>query len=316
MKLAAFDGNRLGVITGDTIADLSPDLGNDIAGLRPAYRMNGVIAAFEQLRGKLTAAAQRADRTLGAVNLNAPLTRPTVMLCAFDNYKLGVAHTPRMPAFVLKPASAILDPGGTIVLPDMDAGAFHHEAELAVVIGRRAHNVSEQNAMEHVFGYTCMIDVTARGYDHGVIVNGFDTFCPLGPWIVTGDEIADPHNLQVRLWVNDVLRQDYNTGDMEHRIPELIAWLSTHTTLEPGDIIACGTDYRGVGPLQDGETCALEIEAIGRLTAQVRDPLRRSWSVGVDPAIGAAIRRMHETNGPFNAAAAFTPRIYSRSTPT
>jgi len=138
-----------------------------------------------------------------------------------------------------------------------------------------------------VFGYTCLIDVSARGHgrtswgDFSWLGKSFDTFCPIGPCIVTADEIPDPNDLHVRMWNDGQLRHDYNTDDMEHRVPELVAWATARVTLRSGDLMACGTNHEGLGPLQDGETVVQEIEGIGSLTVHVRDPLRRSWDRGV-----------------------------------
>ena len=197
----------------------------------------------------------------------------------------------------LKAPSSIIDPGETIVLTEDDAVIFHHEAELAPVIGRRAKNVSAQNSLEYVFGYTCLIDVSARcaGRGQDLADKSPDTFCPLGPWIVTRDEIPDPQKLSVRLWVDGVLRQDYNTDDMEHPVSDLIAWTSDVLTLEPGDVLGCGTNHQGLGPLQDAETVAMEIERIGRMEFTVRDPLKRRWPVGIDRGIGPAVVKLRCT---------------------
>ena len=122
----------------------------------------------------------------------------------------------------------------------------------------------------------------------------FDTFAPLGPCIVTADEIVDPNDLQVRFWDDGQLRHDYNTNDMVHRVPELIAFASTIMTLKSGDIICCGTNHEGLGPLQDGESVEIEISGIGRMALQVEDPLKRTWDKGIymgeDSTNHAAIR--------------------------
>ena len=107
---------------------------------------------------------------------------------------------------------------------------------------------------------------------------GGPAFAPVGPWLVTADEIRDPHTLQVRLWVNGTLKQDYNTDDMAHKIPRCIEWVSSIHDLEPGDILALGTNHRGLSAFQDGDTIELETEGLGRLSVGVRDDLKRTWA--------------------------------------
>jgi 2-keto-4-pentenoate hydratase/2-oxohepta-3-ene-1,7-dioic acid hydratase in catechol pathway len=159
---------------------------------------------------------------------------------------------------------------------------FEGEAELALVIGKRAKNVPAAQAMNYIFGYTNFIDGSAR--DATPLGNNFyqmksrDTFAPLGPYLVTADEIKDPQKLQVRLWVNGALRQNFNTDDMAHKIPRCIEWISNIHDLEPGDVIATGTNHRGLSPFQDGDRVELEVDGLGRLTVGVKDELKRSWA--------------------------------------
>ncbi len=168
-----------------------------------------------------------------------------------------------------------------MVLPDVPAAVFEGEAELAAIIGRRADNVGEADAMDHIFGWTCFIDGSARALpppgNTFFQVKSRKTFAPIGPWIVTKDEVADPQSLRVRLWNNGELMQDFNTDDMAHAIPRCIAWLSSIHPLAPGDIVATGTNHRGLHPFQDGDRVELEIESVGRLAIDVRDDLKRGW---------------------------------------
>jgi 2-keto-4-pentenoate hydratase/2-oxohepta-3-ene-1,7-dioic acid hydratase in catechol pathway len=133
-----------------------------------------------------------------------------------------------------------------------------------------------------VFGYLNFIDGSARGVVPPTNVffqmKSRATFAPIGPYLVTADEIADPQKLQVRLWVNGQLKQDYNTDDMAHKIPRCIEWLSSIHTLEPGDIVALGTNHRGLSAFQDGDRIELECEGLGRLAISVRDDLKRTWA--------------------------------------
>jgi len=180
-----------------------------------------------------------------------------------------------------KAATAIIGPGDTMVLPDVPATVFEGEAELAVVIGRRASKVRAADAMDHVFGYVNFIDGSARGLkperNSFFQMKSRDSFAPIGPWIVTKDEIADPQRLRVRLSNNGVVMQDFRTDDMAHPIARCIEWASSIHTLEPGDILATGTNHRGLNPFMDGDRIELEVEGCGVLQFNVWDDLRRSW---------------------------------------
>ncbi|MFN8516441.1 MAG: fumarylacetoacetate hydrolase family protein [Chloroflexia bacterium] len=154
--------------------------------------------------------------------------------------------------FLKSPASIIGD-GDTVVLPPVEASIFHHEAELAFVIGKRGAKIPAAEAMDYVFGYVPFMDISARGTTGRTMFQGksYDTFGPIGPAIVTADEIADPGiDLRAMLSVNGHLRQNFSTGDMANRIPELIAFGPEVCTLEPGDVIATGTNHQGLGPVQ------------------------------------------------------------------
>jgi len=181
-----------------------------------------------------------------------------------------------------KSPSAIIGPEDTMVLTDVPASVFEGEAELAVVIGKRASHVSASNAMSHVFGYMNFIDGSARGLlppgNTFYQVKSRETFAPTGPWIVTADEIPDPQRLQIRLWLNGVLKQNFNTSDMAHSIARCIEWVSSIHTLEAGDILATGTNHRGLNAFHDGDVVELETEGMGRLRVHVRDDLKRTWS--------------------------------------
>lgn len=293
MKLVLFDEYIPGVVNGDRVADFSDAVGKAVMDLNPADRMRAIIAGFDRLRDAIQKAAAGKGAPLASVRLRAPMPGPSKMLFGLGNYCENVKGAMRPLGLFLKAPSSILDPGGTVRLPPHDAIIFHHEAELGFVIGRRGKDIPEDRAMDHIFGYTCIIDVSARGLGQGTgfIDKSADTFCPMGPWIVTRDEIPDPHKLNVRLWENEQLRQDYNTDDMEHPIPELVSWASRLATLEVGDVFACGTNHQGLGPMQDGETSTIEVERVGRMTVKVEDPLKRRWPFGIDPGIGKAVRQ-------------------------
>ena len=180
-----------------------------------------------------------------------------------------------------KSPSAIIGPGDTMVLPDVPATIFEGEAEMAVIIGKRASNVRASDAMSYIFGYMNFIDGSARGLPPSgntfYQMKSRDTFAPIGPYIVTADEVRNPDNLKVQLWVNGQLKQDFNTSDMAHKIPRCIEWVTSIHTLEPGDILATGTNHRGLSGFQNGDVIELEVEGLGRLRFDVRDDLKRTW---------------------------------------
>jgi 2-keto-4-pentenoate hydratase/2-oxohepta-3-ene-1,7-dioic acid hydratase in catechol pathway len=198
--------------------------------------------------------------------------RPTKIVCVGRNYaaharELG-QEIPKEPLLFIKPPSALLGPGGAVVLPP-DSARVEHEAELAVVMGRRAKGVSREDALAHVFGYSCACDVTARDLQKKDVqftrAKGFDTFCPVGPWVETG--IA-PGALSVQCRVRGETRQNGSTADMIFDVPTVIAYVSRIMTLEPGDVILTGTP-EGVGPLAALDSVEVEISEIGVLKLRV-----------------------------------------------
>jgi 2-keto-4-pentenoate hydratase/2-oxohepta-3-ene-1,7-dioic acid hydratase in catechol pathway len=182
----------------------------------------------------------------------------------------------------LKSPSAVIGDGDTIELPDCPVPHFHHEAELGVVIGKTSTDVAAENANDHIFGYVNFMDVSARG----VNPNGgnsffwgksWDTFCPLGPVIVTADEIPNVQNLDIKLWVNGEIRQDHNTDDMGRPVPEIVEFVTWITTMKAGDVIATGTNHTQLGPIQDSDEIRMEISDFGPLTVHVKDAWKRTW---------------------------------------
>jgi 2-keto-4-pentenoate hydratase/2-oxohepta-3-ene-1,7-dioic acid hydratase in catechol pathway len=296
VKLILFDDYRPGVLDGDVVCPLDALFDLDPA-MRPQDRIVEVIERFADLRPTIEAhLATGATMPLAEVRLRPPLPRPGKIICARANYREGSDRAPwPMDAF-LKSPEAVIGPGETVVLPERLHDVFHHEAELAVVIGRETTNVPADAVMDHVFGYTGFMDVSARkgiGRPDGASFLGksYNTFAPLGPAIVTADEIPDPHVLQVRYWVNGDLRHDYNTSDIEHGVPEFLEFLSSVMTLRPGDLVAMGTNHQQIGPLQDGDLAVLEIDGIGSLTVNVEDPLRRTWARELDQEIATKVRQ-------------------------
>jgi len=283
MKLAFFDDFKLGVIKGDSVVDVS-SLVRDVPHTAPGNLMSGLIERFADYRGRLDDAAKSGTGIpLAKVKLRPPLPKPGNIACMAVNYmEDGTRSEPAPINAFHKASTAIIGPGDTMVLPDVPATIFEGEAEIAVVIGKRASKVSAAQAMSHVFGYVNFIDGSARGLPPAgntfFQMKSRDTFAPIGPYLVTADEIPDPHKLQVRLWVNGTIKQNFNTSDMAHKIPRCIEWLSSIHTLEPGDLLATGTNHRGLSSFMDGDKVELEVEGLGRLGFNVRDDLKRTWA--------------------------------------
>lgn len=283
MKILFFDDFRLGVLKGDHVVDVTSAV-LDIPHTGPHNLINSVIERFGGYRDKLEQAAAAGEGVpLSQVRIRPPLPKPHNIDCMAVNYmEDGTRAEPAPINAFHKSPSGVIGNGDTMVLPDVPATLFEGEAEVALVIGRRATNVKAADAMGCIFGYMNFIDGSARGLPPAgntfYQMKSRDTFAPMGPFIVTADEIADPHKLQIRLWVNGELKQNFNTSDMAHRIPRCIEWVTSIHTLEPGDVLATGTNHRGLSGLQDGDTVELESEGLGRLTIHVRDDLKRTWS--------------------------------------
>jgi 2-keto-4-pentenoate hydratase/2-oxohepta-3-ene-1,7-dioic acid hydratase in catechol pathway len=283
MKLTYFDDFRLGVVKGDAIVDVSKAV-QDIPHTGPHDLINGVIEHFAKYRGALEkAAADGKGVPLSKVRIRPPLPRPINIDCMAVNYmEDGTRKEPAPINAFHKSPSAIIGNGDTMVLPDIPATIFEGEAEVALVIGKRASHVPAAKAMDYIFGYMNFIDGSARGVvpPNNVFyqMKSRDTFAPIGPWIVTADEIPDPHKLQLKLSVNGTVMQNFNTSDMAHNIPRCIEWVSSIHALEPGDILATGTNHRGLNPFHDGDVVEFETERLGKLTIKVRDDLKRTWA--------------------------------------
>jgi 2-keto-4-pentenoate hydratase/2-oxohepta-3-ene-1,7-dioic acid hydratase in catechol pathway len=219
--------------------------------------------------------------------LLAPLV-PAAILCIGANYRRHIEEAghqvPAYPVLFMKQPSAVQNPGDPVLLPThLRSDEVDYECELAVVIGKTCKNVKRDHALSYVFGYTAANDISARDWQ---IKRGgsqwcrgktFDTFCPLGPCILTADEIPDPNTLRLSMRINGEVRQDWNTNDMLFNVPTLIEFLSGSTTLLPGTVILTGTPH-GVGMahrpprwLKPGDTMTVEIEKVGQLTNPVEN---------------------------------------------
>ena len=282
MKIIFFDDFRLGVLSGDQVVDVS-DKVTDIPMVGPHDLINGLIENFENYRSVFEAAAASGDGVpLDGVRIRPPLPRPINIDCMAVNYmEDGTRSEPAPINAFTKAPNSIIGPDDTMVLQDIPATVFEGEAELGVVIGKRCYQVSEAKAMDYVFGYINFIDGSARGLPPAGNVffqmKARETFTPIGPYLVTKEEITDPQSLPIKLWVNGNLMQDFNTDDMAHSITRCIEWISHVHALEPGDIIATGTNHGGLNPFHDGDVVELECEGLGRLKINIRDDLKRTW---------------------------------------
>src|SRR6195952_3571727 len=239
MKICYFDDFRLGIIKGDNVVDVMAVVA-DIPHTGPHNLISGLIERFAEYRPKLEAAVAASDGVaLSGVRLRPPLPKPGNIDCMAVNYMEDGTRTHPAPANAFNKApSTVIGPGDTMVLPDGPAPIFEAGAGSALVTGKRPTAVSEGDAMAHVVGYVNFIDGSARGLPPAGAVffqmKSRKTFTPIGPYIVTADEIPDPQNLRVQLWVNGEIKQDFNTSDMAHNIPRCIEWVSSIHTLEPG----------------------------------------------------------------------------------
>ena len=298
MKLVLFDdatgANRPGVLTDDGVIDVTAAVSaaqDSMDGWGGQRLMEIIIETFDDLRpGIERAVAAGPVIDVSSIRLRAPLPRPSKILCCIGNYweHAQLERDPRDLNMFLKSPDAVIGPGDTVHLPAWTSPyTYQHEAELAIVFKGPAKDVTQADWKSVVFGYTLMIDVSAREAARKTWRAGswmgksFDTFAPIGPCIVTADEITEPNNLTVKFWNDGQLRHDYNTDDMEHRVPELVEFATGIMTMNSGDILSCGTNHEGLGNLQDGETCVIEGEGIGSFTIHVVDPLKREWERGI-----------------------------------
>jgi 2-keto-4-pentenoate hydratase/2-oxohepta-3-ene-1,7-dioic acid hydratase in catechol pathway len=273
MKLVRFDEGRVGVVREDKVIDVSDVVGAD-GEVWPPVAMNRLIAEFDRFRAKLEqAASSRPGKPLASVKLLTPIPFASKVIAYPVNYhdhgkEMGRDYRANNQGFFLKPPSSLSGAGEPIVLPAVADRRIDHECELAIIIGKRGRDIPRERWQEYVFGYSTLIDVVIRGKEERVARKAYDTFCPVGPWVMTADELGDASALRGRLWVNDELRQDANTRDLVLDIPGMIEVASTIMTLEPGDIIAAGTPA-GVGPIRPGDKVRIEFERIGGMTLDV-----------------------------------------------
>ncbi|MDX8127013.1 fumarylacetoacetate hydrolase family protein [Methylomonas sp. OY6] len=278
MKLLSYKYNgqvQIGALVGAQIVPAGADLPGNMLDFLAAGE-----SAKLALQKQIAADGERI--ALSDVQLLAPIPRPGKLLGVGLNYADHIGETgmekPEYPTFFTKQSTCVIADGDAIHLP-LVSDKVDYEGELAFVIGKRCKQVPVEQAHEVIAGYTICNDVTVRDWQQRTptwtLGKSFDTHGPLGPWMVTADEIADPHNLSLKTWVGDELRQNGSTGDMIFNCYELIAYLTQVMTLEPGDVISTGTPA-GVGVkmkprgyLKPGQTVRIEIEGIGALSNPV-----------------------------------------------
>ena len=282
MKLVFFDDFKLGVIRDNQVVDVRGAV-SGITHSSPQDLINKIIADFDKYRGDIQNAADSGSGiSVDQVRLRSPMPKPGNIVCMAVNYmEDGTRSEPAPINAFHKSPNSVIGNRDTLVLPDAPATIFEGEAEMALIIGKHASNVKPENAYEHIFGYMGFIDGSARGLPPAgntfYQMKSRDTFAPMGPWLVTADEIDDPLNLSVKLWVNEELKQTYNTSDMAHKIPRIIEWVTSIHDLEPGDVVATGTNHRGLSAFQDGDRINLEVQGLGNLNFGVRDDQKRTW---------------------------------------
>ena len=280
MKLLMFNDFRLGVLKGDSVVDVTAVV-QKVPHTGPGDLMNGLIARWSEYKGPLEkAAAAGKGLPVSQVKIRPPLPKPVNIECMAVNYmEDGTRKAPAPINAFHKSPGCIVGHGDTMILPDIPSNIFEGEAELAVIIGKRAKNVKAADAMSYVWGYVNFIDGSARG----VIPTGNsfyqmksrDTFAPIGPYVVTKDEFGDPSGHRLYLTVNGKIRQDSNTSDLLFGVPKIIESLSAALTLEPGDIICTGTPAgvaSGMTPplwLRSGDVMEATVEGIGTLRNKI-----------------------------------------------
>ena len=279
MRLATTADARLVVVTGDRLVDVTDALGLGSA-THPVPAGGPLLALLELLEHADVDALRGLDlaglpsRPLAGAALAAPIARPGKVVGAPVNYRdhqveMHEQKTIADYGVFLKASTSVVGPGAQVRLPYLDVRT-DQEGELGVVIGRTATKVTADRALEHVFGYVPLLDITVRSGEDRSTRKSFDTFTPIGPWVTTADEVGDPGALRLRCWVGDELRQDVSTAEMVFGVAELVAYASHVMTLHPGDVIATGTPA-GVGPIAAGGRISVEIDRLGRLEVGVTD---------------------------------------------
>ena len=281
MRLVSYDDYRIGVLTDDdSVVDVTPLLPELPDELKP-MRMLLLIERWDALRPEAERlAAASGGAPLDSVRLLAPVPAPRKVYAQPVNYKAHHDEMQNSPwsgtapqvasdqGMFLKASSAVSGPNDPILLPYADR-VIHHESELVMVIGKGGSAIPVDEALDHVFGYTCGLDMTVRGPEDRSKRKSFDTFAPIGSCIVTADEVSDPQDLEINLWVNEELRQHAFTKDMIVDCKNQIANMSWVARMEPGDLVFTGTP-EGVGPVAPGDLVTINISDVGELSARAQ----------------------------------------------
>jgi 2-keto-4-pentenoate hydratase/2-oxohepta-3-ene-1,7-dioic acid hydratase in catechol pathway len=282
MKICRFDDNRIGLVQGERVHDVTPVLGELGPFRYPLPRFDPFIASLERLKGKLAASATASEGIeTSKVRLLAPVANPGKIIAAPVNYTRhlqealadkGIHHGNLVneihkAGMFLKASSAVVGAGEGVKLVHTDR-RNDHEVELAVVIGTTAKNVSAAQAPACIAGYCIGLDMTIRGPEERSFRKSPDSYCVLGPWLATPDEVPDSGALRVCIEVNGELRQDASTSELIVGVAELIAWASSFYTLHPGDVLLTGTP-QGVGPVKPGDSLLARIDRIGAMRVEV-----------------------------------------------
>jgi len=272
MKFVCYNSGQIGVLRDGLVHDVTLATGSHAAAW-PPVNMVQLIKNFDALLPQIRTALTGVGVPIADVHLEAPILWPNKLIAYPVNFvahgeERNVTLRADTNGFFLKANSSLSGPGDPIILPDLPDREIHHECELAIIIGKTGRRICASEALDYVFGYSCLIDVTLRGKEDRVMRKSYDTFTPIGPAIVTSDEVGDPSALELKLWVNSELRQHANTRDLILDIPGMVSMASSVATLYPGDVIASGTPA-GVGPIKNGDRVTIEIERVGRMSVAV-----------------------------------------------
>lgn len=286
MKLVSFNDYQVGVVQDELVHNITQILPKEL-NLLPKQRMNWLIENWDILKNEIKDSLTKLPTTsLNEIKLLSPVPNPSHVFAAPANYQKHIGElqeravtkkgkSAREQGFFLKAPASVIGANEIIKLPKNSKRRFDHESELAIIIGKHGRNINREEAFDYIFGYSCLIDLTMRiepgtGEEERSMRKSFEGFTPIGPWIITADEVPNPNNLKNQLYVNDEIRQDANTSELIVGIAELIELISSVLPLQPGDIIATGTP-EGVGPVLIGDNVKISIEKIGEMTVSIKE---------------------------------------------
>ena len=274
MKVLRFNGGRLGISDGTKVIDVTTRFDHDEPAW-PPVGINRLIRDFEQHRAEFEALLANAPGVpISAVRLETPIPWPNKLMAYPVNYhdhakEMASKGLANIQGYFLKSNSSLIGPQDIIELPTLPGREVHHECEIALIIGKQCRQVSPEDALDYVFGYACLLDMTIRGREERVFRKSYDTFTPVGPWLTTADEVPDVTDMDMKLWVNDALRQQANTRDLIVDMRNMVSIASSASTLYPGDIIATGTPA-GVDKVLAGDRVKIEVAHLGSMTLEVQ----------------------------------------------